>query len=54
MFLFLKKRVDILSCFFRIMSQQRTRGNPNFGKDAIAPTLAVNNSTLAAYAPNFD
>ena len=35
------------------MPQQKTRGNPNFGKKANVPNLAVNISNLAAnvFAP---
>ena len=32
-------------CDFRIMSQRKTRGNPNFGRRNNAPIPAVNNST---------
>ena len=48
MILFLKKRVEILFCCFRIMSQQKTRGNPSFGKKANVPNLAVSISNLVA------
>ena len=33
------------------MSQRKTRGNPNFGRRANAPTPAINNSTPAVNNP---
>ena len=38
-------------CDFRIISQRKTRGNPNFGRRDNASTPAVNNSTSTAKAP---
>ena len=41
-------------CDFRIMSQRKTRGNPNFGRSANAPTPAINNSMPIVNNPTMD
>ena len=46
------KEIKMQSCvIFRITSQRKTRGNPNFGRKDNAPTLATNNSTPVANTP---